>query len=274
MIGAFAGLPAIGFGLGLATACRKKVLFKRAYRMATSSNLELPPRLVDHVLRFLRRQYVTCFIASWVTVILINVLFSVFSPGHGPRFWARWLPWLIIVVPVLSIVFSFLMSAWPRWRASGAPRITHAKTLSPNDAFTRTEYAVVVLGWILSSLASAWLLRHFHAATGTWFVWAGSMCLSLVVWWGSAMTTMNRPTSASDAVELSWDDMLRFSAVRGLSVAASWGSAMIILFTDWMVVEARASQEPGWPLYVPVIAVVMVALVFQQGRQLWRTAWA
>jgi hypothetical protein len=100
------------------------------------------------------------------------------------------------------------------------------------------------------------------------------MCLSLVVWWGCALATMNRPTSASDAVELSWDDMLRFSAVRGLSVAASWGSVMIILFTDWMVVGARASQEPGWPLYVPVIALVMVALVFQQGRQLWRTAWA
>jgi hypothetical protein len=86
MIGTFAIVPAIAFGLGIASVCRKKVLFKRAYRMATSSNLEPPTRLVDHVLRFLRRQYVTCFIASWVTLILINVLFSVFSPVMAHAF--------------------------------------------------------------------------------------------------------------------------------------------------------------------------------------------
>ncbi len=85
---------------------------------------------------------------------------------------------------------------------------------------------------------------------------------------------MNRPTSASDALELSWDDMLRFGAVRQVSVMASSMTATVILLADWMASQAGATPGSLWPLYLVVIALAMVALVFQQGSELWRLAWA
>ncbi len=270
-IGAVAVGALVGSAVGLAVSCRKKTLFKKAHRMATSSDVELPVRLVDHVLRFLRRRMVASSIAGIALLLLVSMLFSA---DHGPRFWAKWLPWLVIALPLFVIAFTFLMTAWPRWRGSGAPRITHARKLSPRHAFTGTEYAVVVLGGMLSALGAAWGLRHFDAPASLWVAGIGSMCLSVVVWWSCVVATMNRPTSASDAVELSWDDMLRFESVRGLSVLASWGSATVILLTDWMATQTGAPQGTPWPLYLAVCAVAIVALVFQQGRQLWRRAWA
>ncbi len=270
-IGATALSALVGSAVGLAITCRKKTLFKRAHRLATSSNIELPVRLVDHVLRFLRRRMVATSVGIVALLVLENTFFSA---DHGPRFWSRSLPWLVIALPLFLIVFTFMMTLWPRWRGSGTPRITHARRLSPRHAFTGTEYAVVVLGGILSALGAGWGLRHFDAPAWTWFAWIASMCLSIVVWWSCAVATMNRPTSASDALELSWDDMLRFESVRGLSVLASWGSATVILLADWMAAQAGAPQATFWPLYLAVGSLVMVALVFQQGRQLWRRAWA
>ena len=270
-IGAYAIGGVIGCGAALASGWRKKVMFKRAHRLAISSNIELPVRLVDHVIRFLRRQYATTLLGG---VALSVLVFALFSPDHGPRYWARWLPLLVIALPLLVIAFSFLMTVWPRWRGSGTPRITHARRLSPRHAFTGTEYAVVVLGGIISALGSAWGLRHFDAPTWTWFAWIGSLCLSIVVWWSCVVATMNRPTSASDALELSWDDMLRFGAVRQVSVMASSMTATVILLADWMASQAGATPGSMWPLYLVVIALAMVALVFQQGSELWRRAWA
>ena len=108
---------AIGLGASLASGCRKKVLFKRALRLGISSNIELPVRHVDYVMRFLRRQSVAGTIARFALCLLIGALFSA---DHDPRFWARWLQWLVIALPLFVIVFTFLMTVWPRWHGTGA----------------------------------------------------------------------------------------------------------------------------------------------------------
>lgn len=71
---------------------------------------------------------------------------------------------------------------------------------------------------------------------------------------------MNQPTRASDPTELGWDDVFRFQRVRLVTAGAAWLSAYSVC------------------AMIPILAAAVVApallLVFRQGRQLWRSAWA
>jgi hypothetical protein len=88
---------------------------------------------------------------------------------------------------------------------------------------------------------------------------------------------MDRRSSASDELELGWDDLLRFEQVRMFTLGCAWLPATYIFLADEGVVNERAlaagtSADLSWMFYVPAVWVV-VFLTFRQGRQLWRRAW-
>jgi hypothetical protein len=94
---------------------------------------------------------------------------------------------------------------------------------------------------------------------------------------------MKRPSSASDAIELAWDDLLRFRQVREMTTCAAWGPALLVYLADSIMSSAFFHTTPapgmvpadfiGWTLLVPVVILVVLAVVFRQERHLWRQAW-
>jgi hypothetical protein len=85
---------------------------------------------------------------------------------------------------------------------------------------------------------------------------------------------MGRPSSATDEIELGWDDLFRFQHVRDLTMGAAWLPSLLIFLLDEEVIQSRNPQSGSfWPEYVAGATFVLVYLLFRQGRQLWRRAW-
>ena len=73
--------------------------------------------------------------------------------------------------------------------------------------------------------------------------------------------------------ELGWDDLLRFRALRGLTITMTWGVAALVYMLDYLMSSAFDGRYYLWPILAPVGVGIVVWLVFRQGRQLWRRAW-
>ena len=117
-----------------------------------------------------------------------------------------------------------------------------------------------------------WGLLQVHAGTRWWFFDLSAFALAGVLWWRMEVVVVQRPTMASNATELSWDDVLRFRRVRSLAVCAAWLPPFVIFLLDFYVDTALTHFQhvAMLPIFVPVSALVGVFLIFRQGRQLWR----
>jgi len=111
----------------------------------------------------------------------------------------------------------------------------------------------------------------------------GPLAAAFAAWRYAATSLMNRPSSASDAIELGWDDLLRFRQVRAVTAGAAWAPAAYLYLIDCMMPSAFGQQTtaPGevgyqlrwWPIIAPIAVALLLARVFRQGRHLWRRAW-
>jgi hypothetical protein len=249
---------------------------KQAHKLARNSDIALPPHLEQRVARFLREQYVFGLLVSWLVVPpLVTVSVSPLD-YHTRAAWLRWYPWAFAGMPAFWILFALIVSAWPRWRASNRGRVTHlGNPLSVRQAFTPGEHATLVIG-VLGGLAlGAWGLWRLHAPVSYWVVCAAAYVGAVGAWWQAATTIMNRPSSASDILELGWDDLLRFQHVRVLTAAAAWTPALLLLLLD-AAMSSDLSNPLNlelWPIGFVALLAVVLYLVFRQGRHLWRQAW-
>lgn len=251
-----------------------------ARKLAARSDIALPRPLAGRVARFLRGQflvgqlgYALAFPLAWT---------AVFS-GEEPGIWAVWFPWFLAGVPPFFAVFSYAGGLWPRWQASGGYRVTHLGSLSIRQAFTPAEVTALVIGVACSAAAGAWGLWYTRAPATWWLACTAAMAAALAAWRYAAAGIMKRPSSASDALELGWDDLLRFRQVREMTACVAWVPATLVYMADCMMSSAffHTTTAPAtvpadflaWTLLVPVVIVVVLAVVFRQGRHLWRQAW-
>jgi hypothetical protein len=252
---------------------------KQAHKLAEKSDIALPAYLEWRVARFLRGQYMTGALLNALFFPLLSAFLwpseSLTSPAEygRPIGWTPWYPGLVAGLPLFWIGFCLLFMAWPRWRASGSERVTHLGAASSvSEAFTTSEVAAIVVGAIVAVAVGAWGLWLLHAAAPWWALCAGGYVAALAAWWYAAAAAMNRPSNASDILELGWDDMFRFMNVRALTMSVPWMTAAFLLLTDTLIDSPPVSF---WPLYMIAIMTVVLYLylVFRQGRHLWRRAW-
>ena len=220
----------IGYSIALAILApifllRKRMWLRRADKLARQSDIALPSSIEDRVARFLRYEFLYGQFMTVLTVPALSALLVI--PVAHPN-WARWSPWILVGLPLYLIIVSVAMSLWPRWKASSRYRVTHLGRMWARHAFTPAELATVILGAVLGLALSAWGLRYVAASAMLWLACAAASGVAFVTWHHAARYIMNRPSSASDEIELGWDDLLRFRQVRVFTVGAAWGPAIFV----------------------------------------------
>ncbi len=118
-------------------------------------------------------------------------------------------------------------------------------------------------------------LQSVRAPATWWVACSAAFVGSVALCWHVATVIMSRPSSASDVLELGWDDLFRFKRVRGLVVATAWAPTLLLLPIEGVLSSAfsGASGESFLPWEADAVLAVMVIVVFRQGRHLWRRAW-
>jgi hypothetical protein len=271
----------IGLGIGyfltipfyVFLAFRDSMWMRRAYRLAGQSSIALPAHLAERVARFLRAQYLFSVPALTAVIVVLDVV--LYGDNTQQRDWTLWFPWLLAGMPVFYTPYFFTATLWPRWKASGARRVTHLRRMSVWEAFTPAEFAVVLIGPVFGVAFGAWGLWRVSAPAIWWVACQLGFGAAMLAWWYAAGHIMNRPSSASDELELGWDDLLRFRAVRDLTIGAAWLPPLMLLLVDdfmsWQLDKDHGFQL--WPFPVIIVAALLLYRTLRQGRQLWRKAW-
>ena len=278
----------IGYSIGAAISglimliflLRRQMWLRRADKLARQSNIALPLWIEYQVAGFLRNESLFAWLVTMLTLPVTN---TVIAYSVVDQNWAKWFPWTLVGLPLYWAVLGYVLSLWPRWKASNRYRVTHLVSRSVRDAFTLAEFAALILGVVLGLALGAWGLRHVAAPATWWLAGAAAFGVGFVAWHHAAWSIMNRPSSASDEVELGWNDLLRFRQVRGFTVTVAWTPALMVFLLDCMMASAftRKFTAPGevgyqlvwWPILVPIVTLVLLGLVFRQGRGMWRRAW-
>ncbi|MBO0837426.1 MAG: hypothetical protein J2P28_18225 [Actinobacteria bacterium] len=257
----------IAYGLVAVVMERNSSRWTRmAHKLAAKSDIALPEPLVGRVARFLRVQFRLAGLAGPITGLTVALV-----PPEKQMNWAAWLPWVVAGLPLVSAGCCCVLGRWPRWTAPGIGLVTHRRPVQLRQAFTSAEVTVTIIGAFVAAAAGAWGLRLVHATPLWWDAWVVAYAVAVLVWWATARSVMSRPSGAGDAIELGWDDVIRFSQVRGLTMAIAWLPAVCLVLID----GAAAPQfGAAWVLLPVTAAFVVVMVVFRQGRQLWRRAWA
>jgi hypothetical protein len=252
-------------------AIRKKRWINRAYRLARESDLTLPPRLEGRVAKRLRNEW----LASWFLGPLIIGPENIAVVNVGLRnasFWTAWFPRLAMLLPTLLVVVSFGGVIVARWNPPGPTRVSHLQRISLRDAFTPTESFTLLVGVGATIAVVSWGLLQLHSPFRWWVLDFAAFALAAVLWWRLEIAVLQYPSTASDVMELRWDDVFRFRRVRSLAIGAAWLPPFVIFLLDWFI-DQQLTHAPGGsvlPMYVPLVALVVVYLIFKQGRQLWR----
>jgi len=255
----------------IAVSNRKSRWIKRAHRLARASGIELPSRLEDRVARRLRNEYLA-FLAVYPFFVLPEWLLLIRTANHGAAYWTTWFPWLALLLPVLLVCYSFANVLVARWNSPGSTRVSHFRQISIREAFTPSENLTLAAGVGATFAVIMWGLVQVHAGTRWWICDFVAVAVATMLWWRMEVAMMRRPSMASDATELDWDDVLRFRRVRSLAVNAAWLPPFVIFLLDFYVDQSLTHFQhfAMLPIYIPVAAVVGVYLIFRQGRQLWR----
>jgi hypothetical protein len=249
----------------------KRRWIKRAHRLAAQSNIELPTRLEDRVARRLRNE----FLVSMALFPLMYLPVWIFSLRIGLRnaeYWTTWIPRLTVLLPLLVVCYGFASVVVARWNSPGTTRVSHFRQIRLREAFTPTESLTLVAGACATLGVSVWGLSRVHAGMSWWILDLVAVVTAGVLWWRMELAFMRRPSMASDATELGWDDVLRFRRVRSLAISAAWLPPFVIFCLDFYFDQSTThfSHVNMLPIYVPIASVVGVVLIFREGRQLWR----
>jgi len=220
----------------------------------------------------LRAQYLFSAPVLGVGVVVFDV---VLYGNRQQRDWTLWFPWILAGMPLFYTAYLFATTVWPRWKASGARRVTHLRSLPVREAFTPPECAALLIGPVFGAAFGAWGLWRVTVPAFWWVACAVAFGAGLLAWWCAARAIMARPSNASGEVELGWHDLLRFRAVRDLTVGVAFLPPLMLLLVDdfmsWQLSKRTSLQL--WPFLVIIVAWLPLHRTFRQGRQLWRLAW-
>jgi hypothetical protein len=215
-----------------AVSNRKSRWIKRAHRLARESGIELSSRLEDRVARRLRNEFLA-FFALYPLFVLPMWLLSIRTVNQEATYWTTWFPWLALLLPVLLVCYSFATVLVARWNSPGSTRVSHFRQISIREAFTPLEILTLAAGVGATFAVIMWGLVQVHAGTRWWICDLVAVALATMLWWRMEVAVMRRPSMASDATELDWDDVLRFRRVRSLAVSAAWLPPFVIFLLDF-----------------------------------------
>jgi len=251
---------------------RKNRSTSRAHRLARHSGIELPSHLEGRIARRLRNEWLTFL---FIFPLWLSPLELTSFNGHiqSATYWDTWFPRLVVLTPLFGVAVSFSGVIIARWNVPGSIRLSHLRRVRLRQAFTVAERCALAAGVGATMGVSAWGLQRSHSSIHWWAVEFGALVLAGVIWWLLENTVMDQPSTASDPVELEWDDLFRFRRVRSLAIGAAWIPPMAGWVLDSLMNQqlSHFTPSPLW-VYGPLIISITVALVFRQGRLLWRTA--
>ena len=251
---------------------RNKGWTMRAQRLARDSGIELPHRLMDRIARRLRNEWLVGVVILPLWFIPLEL--STFVPHiQSPTFWHQWFPRLVILAPLFGVAMGFVSVIVARWNVPRLTRLSHFRKVRLHQAFTGAERCVLVAGVGSTMVVSAWGLHESHSSIHWWLVDFGALVVAGVLWWILEEALLDHPSTASDPIELAWDDLFRFRRVRSLAIGAAWIPPMAGMFLVFLMNQAIGHHNLGPPfVYGSLVSVTVVVFVFRQGRQLWRTA--
>jgi hypothetical protein len=251
---------------------RKKRWASRTHRLARQSGIELPSRLEDRIARRLRNEWL-----AWLVIFplwLSPLEFTSFNRHiQSATYWDTWFPRLVILTPLLGVVISFSSVIIARWNVPGPTRLSHFRKVRLRQAFTIAERCALVAGVGATMGVSAWGLQQSHSPIHWWMVEFGALVMAGVLWWFLENAVMDHPSTASDPIELEWDDLFRFRRVRSLALGAAWIPPTAGWVLNYLMIQQLNphTQSPLW-VFGPLAVGIGVALVFRQGSLLWRMA--
>jgi hypothetical protein len=269
------GFPAISCLISIAIwGFRPKKWRQRARRLARTRGIQLPPYLEQRVSRFLRNSWIVGLLVNWIAFPLSNGIIKT-TAFHGA---VAWFPEVLAAAPLYLAVLCYSYLLGVRWRASGRPRLAHLGRISPWQAFTAGEVFNLTFGFACIAAAMGYGLRLAHAAPGWWVACAAGLAVAVAAWWHLVLALIERRSSASDMLELGWDDVLRFERVRTFTLGCAWLPATYIFLADLSVQneQALAAGAMGFDFsWIYLVAGIwcITMLTFRQGRRLWRRAW-
>ena len=258
---------AAGMAAILTAKLRLPRWYRAAHRMAQRQDIALPPELEPRVARFLRRRYAFSMLVSLVSIPLCELIFFHMDSVGDPRRAAPAYAAIVFALPFVSLLLG--LGAVPvRLPTSQPQRMSHLVRPSPLTVFTRTEWLANLGGVVLTIGTAAWSLWRIGAAPFA-PVYLAAIALIALLWWRAITSIMNRRSSASDIIELGWDDVIRYSDARNLTAGLAWGPGGIMFMMDLEI--ATPGNLIGF--YVVAGVGVLLASVFRQGRHLWRESW-
>jgi hypothetical protein len=267
---------AIGCLIGASVVAVPMLLSKgrwkaEAHKLARRYDLALPEAIEKRVARWLRARYaLTMPVIVAVMLLTGHALSRLVEPGSFHESTLGFMT-LLVLVPVTLIVFSLIL-ALPRWNRVRERRVAHFTQTRLEDVFTRREWTFLGLGAVLTAFSSGWAL-HAVGAAAWWCLWVVPVAIGAVAWKWSTGLIVSRRSSANDALELAWDDLLRVHLAREITVGAAWIPWSYIAAID-LLLHNRAHPNLLLGVLPLAIGLAVIAAGFRQGRNLWRNAWA
>jgi hypothetical protein len=170
---------AIAFAIfAIIAVLHKRMWIRRAHKLAAQSDIALPGPLAGRVARLLRDE---SLFGQLVTMLTGPLLTATVVGGLAHRNWAAWFPPILVGLPLYWAIFCFVLSLWPRWKASGGYRVTHLGGLPVRQAFTPAEFTAVIIGAELSAALGAWGLWYVAAPAVWWLAFAATLAVLIAV---------------------------------------------------------------------------------------------
>lgn len=255
-------------------ALRTKPWIKRAHRWARHSDIELPSYLEGRIERRLRKERLA-FLAVWPFFIAALMGLFLGPVSRSMSMWTTWFPLLLLLVPIVMVLYSFESIVVARWNTAGPTRVSHFRQIRLREAFTQLEVVTLGAGVAMTAGASAWGLWKVHAGLRWWLCDLVTILIAMMLAWRMEVAILDRPSAASNAIELSWDDNLRFLRIRKSAVGAALLPPLLIVYLDFYLdfylgqVMTRFQHGSMLLPAIIIIAGVGVTMIFRQGRQLW-----
>lgn len=248
------------------------IMRRPAYRLADSWNLTLTPELNKRMNRFLRLRTSlrVILLALFSQLLLAAILLKPDSPGSHALF--------IVLLAGGIWVSALAVSLWPRWKSRGSTRMAHLRRLRLTDTVTRPEIAAIACAYALGAVLAGWGIRLAAAPWRGWF-WlpavlvAGQAAITVTI----CSRMMNAPAAGGDAIELAWDDVLRFERVRSLLAISSFATLYIIAVFVADMAKIQAKSLPTEILLALVLSLLLSGFIRlrdkSSARTNWRRAW-
>jgi len=163
----------------------------------------------------------------------------------------------------------------PRWKSTGVTHVAHLRRLSVRDTISKPELVAIVATYPIAAGLAGWSLWAAGEPWKSWFWLPGALLVfQMLVTLGICRYVMAARAAGGDALELAWDDVLRFHRVRSLVATSSFTTLYFIAASAGDLARVRT------PTYVTGIACAFLVVAFSRYWQRsrawnnWRRAWA